>query len=80
MKLYTVLSQGFLRALEEFAISLCLYSFERRLEFCYALSVRVLTIWELTGCFEIREFLLSLLELFSDHLHRWRVLQDDWRL
>lgn len=78
LKLDAVLTESFLRALEELAISLGFYSLQRRLEFSDTLSVSLLTVRELTRGLQVSEFLFSLFELFSDHLHRWRVLQDDW--
>lgn len=74
LKLYTVLTEGFLRTFEELAISLGLYSLQGCFEFCYTLSVSLLTVRELPGCLQVSEFLLSLFEFFSDHLHRWGVL------
>lgn len=76
LKLDAVLTESFLRALEELAISLGFYSLQRRLEFSDTLSVSLLSVRELPGHFEVSKFLLSLLEFFSDHLHRWGVLED----
>ena len=42
--------------------------------------MRLLAVRILSACFEVREFFLSLLEFGLDHLHGWRVLQNDWRL